>query len=62
MLMPDLKTEEGRAEWKKRLADNLAKLIADIAADKAKHGGRSYTQRTRARPGRFNNSNFGMGF
>ena len=61
-MMPDMSTKTGRAEWGKRLADNLAKLIADIAAYKAKHGGRSYSQRTRAKPGRFNNSNFGMGF
>ena len=61
-MMPDMSTKTGRAEWGKRLAANTAKLLADIAADKAKHGGRSYTQRTRAKPGRFNNSNFGMGF
>ena len=62
MLMPDLKTEAGRAEWDKRRADNLAQLLADIRADKAQHGGRSHTQRTPQKPGRFNNSNFGMGF
>ena len=62
MLMPDLKTEAGRAKWDKRRADNLARLLSDIRADKAQHSGRSYSQRPRAKPDRFANSNFGMVF
>ena len=61
-MMPDLKTEAGRAEWNRRLKANTAKLIAEIRADKEKHNGLSATQRTRPRPDRFANSNFGYGF
>ena len=61
MLMPDLSTKEGQAAYEKSLASASAKLIAELRADKAKHGGLSVTQRSRQFSDRFANSNIGGG-
>ena len=61
MLMPDLSTKEGQAAHEKSLADATEKLLAELRADKKKHGGLSVTQRTRPVPDRFANANINGG-